>query len=187
MSHQLRRAKAWTAIDRLLVIWKSDLADQMKRSFFQAAVMSILLCGCTTLTLTKRMEKKLDSNYTRMLWAILNKSWRRHPTKQQLYSHLPPITETIKIRWTRHARHCWRSRDKLVRDVLLWIPAHGQAKAGRPARTYIQQVCTNTGCSSEDLPKAMDDREVWRETVRNIHADSATWWWHYCMQIIHIR
>ena len=84
-------AKAWTAINRLSVIWKLDLTDKMKRSFFQAAVVSILLYGCTTLTLTKRMEKKLDGNYTRMLRAILNKSWRQHPTKQQLYGHLPPI------------------------------------------------------------------------------------------------
>ena len=44
--------KAWTAIDKLSVIWKSDLTDKMKRSFFQAAVMSILLYGCTTWTLT---------------------------------------------------------------------------------------------------------------------------------------
>ena len=53
---------------------------KMKRSFFQAAVVSILLYGCTTWTLTKRLEKKLDSNYTKMLRAILNKSWRQHPT-----------------------------------------------------------------------------------------------------------
>ena len=49
--------------------------------FFQAAVVSILLYGCTTLTLIKRMEKKLDGNYTGMLRAILNKSWRQHPHK----------------------------------------------------------------------------------------------------------
>ena len=47
-----RLAKAWTAIDRLSVIWKSDLTDKMKRSFFQAVVVSILLYGCTTWTLT---------------------------------------------------------------------------------------------------------------------------------------
>ena len=52
------------------------------------------------------MEKKLNGNYTRMLWTILNKSWRQHPTKQQLYGHLPPITKTIKVRWTRHVGHC---------------------------------------------------------------------------------
>ena len=68
-----RLTKAWTAIDRLSIIWKSDLTDKMKRSFFQSAVVSILLYGCTTWTLTKRL-KKLDGNYTRMLRAILNKS-----------------------------------------------------------------------------------------------------------------
>ena len=73
-------------------------------------------------------KKKLDSNYTRMLRAILNKSWRQHPTMQYLYGHLPPITKTIKIRRTRHAGHCWRSRDELISDVLQWTPSHGQVK-----------------------------------------------------------
>ena len=98
---ETRLAKAWTAINRLSIIWKSDLTDKMKRSFFQSAVTSILLYGCTTWTLTKRLEKKLDSNYTRMLHAILNKSWRQHPTRHQLYGHLPPITKTIQGRRTR--------------------------------------------------------------------------------------
>ena len=102
----LRLTKAWTAIDRLSIIRKSDLTDKMKRSFFQAAVVSILLYGCTTWTLTKRLEKKLDGNYTRMLRAILNMSWRKHPTRHQLYGHLPPITKTIQVRRTRHAGHC---------------------------------------------------------------------------------
>ena len=69
---ETRLTKAWTAINRLSIIWKSDLTDKMKRSFFQAAVTSILLYGCTTWTLTKRLEKKLDCNYSRMLPAILN-------------------------------------------------------------------------------------------------------------------
>ena len=125
--------KAWTAIDRLSVIWKSDLTDKMKRSFFQAAIVSILLYGCTTWTLTKRMEKKLDGNYTRMLRAILNKPWRQQPTKHQLYGHLPPITKTIKVERSRHAGHCWRSKDELISDALLRTTTHGRAKAGRPA------------------------------------------------------
>ena len=91
-----RLTKAWTAIDSLSVIWKTDLTDRMKRSFFQAMIVSILLYGCTTWTLTKQLRKKLDGNYTRMLRAILNNSCKQHPTKQQLYGHLPPITKTIK-------------------------------------------------------------------------------------------
>ena len=173
----MRLMKAWTAIDKLLIIWKSDLTDKMKCSFFQAVVVSILLYGCTTRTLTKRLEKKLDGNYTRMLRAILNKSWRQHPTRRQLYGHLPPITKTIQVRRTRHAGHCWRSRDELISDVLLWTPIYGRAKAGRPARTYIQQLCENTRCSLEDLPEAMNDREKWRERVRDIRAGSRIWWW----------
>ena len=155
----------------------SDLTDKMKCSFFQAAVVSILLYGCTTWTLTKRLEKKLDGNYTRMLRAILNKSWWQHPTRHQLYGHLPPITKTIQVRWTRHTGHCWRSKDELISDVLLWTPTYGQAKAGWPARTYIQQLCEDTGCNPEDLPEAMNDRKKWRERVRDIHAGGTTWWW----------
>ena len=125
-----RLTKAWTAIDRLSVIWKSDLTDKIKRSFFQAAVVLILLYGWTTRMLTKRMEKKLDGNYTRMLRAILNKSWKQHPTKHQLYNHLPPIMKTIKVRKTRHAGHCGKCRNELISDVLLWPPSHGRAKQG---------------------------------------------------------
>ena len=146
----------------------------MKRSFFQAGVVSILLYGCTTWTLTKRQEKKLDSNYTRMLRAILNKSRQQHPTRRQLYGHLPPITKTIQARRTRHAGHCWRSKDELVSDVLLRTPAYGQSKAGRPGRTYIQQLCDDTGCNPEDLPEATNDRETWRERVRDIRAGHTT-------------
>ena len=42
-----RLAKAWTANDRLSVIWKSDMSEK-KILFFQAAVESILLFGFTT-------------------------------------------------------------------------------------------------------------------------------------------
>ena len=76
-----RLAKAWKAIDSLSVIWKSDLTINGNAVVFQAAVLSLLLHGCITLTLTKRMEKTLNGNYTRMLRAILNKSWRQHTTK----------------------------------------------------------------------------------------------------------
>ena len=106
----------------------------IKHSFFQVAV-SVLLYGCTMWTLTKHMEKKLDGNYTR----ILNKSWRQHPTKQQLYGHQPPVMKTIQIRRTRHAGHYWRSRDKLVSDVLLWTPSQGQANV-QLEHTYSSYV-----------------------------------------------
>ena len=142
--------------------------------------LCFLFSGCvdtTTWMLTKCMKKKLQGNYTKMLRLILNKSWRQHLTKQQLCSHLPPITKTIQVRQTRHAGHCWKSKDELISNILQWTPSHRQAKARQPARTYIQQLCADTGCSIEDLPGAMDNRDRWWERVRKIHTGSATWWW----------
>ena len=178
-----RLTKAWTAIDKLSIIWESDLTYKMKRSFFQAVVVYILMYGCTSWMLTKRLEKKLDGNYSRMLPAILNKSWKQHPMKYQLYGHLPPIRKTIQVRRTRHAGHCWRSRDVLISEVILWTTTYDRAKAGRPARTYIQQLCEDTGCSPEDLAEAMNNREKWWARVRYIRASGTAWWWwrHWCI------
>ena len=112
-------AEAWTAIERLRNIWKSNLSDKIKCTFFQAVVVSILLYRCNTWMLTKHIEKKLGGNCTRMLWVILNKSWKQHPTKQQLYGYQPPISKNIQIKQTRLARLCWSSKNKLISDVLL--------------------------------------------------------------------
>ena len=141
------------------------MTDKMKRSFFQASIGSILIYGCTTWTLTKRIEKKFDSNYTRMLEAAPHEE-----------AAVQPFTtdHENQVRRTRHAEHCWRSRDEVVRDVLLWILSHRRTKAVGPARTYIQQLCVDTGCSPEDLSEAMDDRKGWLERARDTHADGVT-------------
>ena len=131
----------------------------------------------------QQLHKNFASNIEQVLAATPHKV-----SRYQLYSHLPPITKTTQVRWTRHAGHCWRSRDELISDVLQWAPTYGRAKAGRSARTYIQQLCEDTGCSPEDLPGAMNDWEKWRERVRDIRASGTTWWgwwwWCKCVQIL---
>ena len=142
----------WTAIDRLSVICKSNSSDKMKH---------ILLCGCTNWKLTKAREKKLDGNCTRMLRDILNKSWNQHPKTQQLYCHLPHISNNIKIRLTRHAGHCWRSKYELISDILQWTSSHGRANVGRPARTYLlrTQVLTWKTCRKRWMTEMEGERE----------------------------
>ena len=90
-----RLTKAWTAINRLSIIWKSDLTDKMKRSFFQAAVASILLYGCTTWTLTKRLEKKLDGNYTKNAASNL----------EQVLAATPHKTPTVRSPASYHENY----------------------------------------------------------------------------------
>ena len=97
-------------------------------------------------------SKEINSRYE-FLQLLL--CWVQPPGL--LYDHLLPISKTIQVRWTRHVGHCWRSRDKLISDILLWTPSHGRAKVERPARTYIQQLHANTECTLEGLPGAMDE------------------------------
>ena len=133
-----QRTNTWAAINRLSFIWKSDLTDKMKHNIFQAAVVSILLYGCTTWRITKRMEKKLGGKYAA---SNFEQIWRQNPTKHQLYGPLPPITKTIKVRRSRHAGHCWRSRDELISDVLLWTSHMAEQKQGDQLEcTYSSSV-----------------------------------------------
>ena len=93
--------------------------------------------------------------------------------KQQLYGHLPPISEIIQA---RHVGYSKRSNDKLI-----WTPTHGRASISWPTRNYLHQLCADTGCNLEDLLWATDDRDRWRERVRKIRVVCVTWrWWWWC-------
>ena len=105
------------------------------------------------------LTKKLE-NYIRMLNDVLNISWKQHSPKQQLYVHLAPITQTIQVRWGRHARHCWGSKDKPISNVLRLTPACGHISVGRPAKTYIYQRCVNTRGHLKNLLSGMTNRNL---------------------------
>ena len=124
--------KVWNAIDRFSIKWKSDLSD--KRNFFRAVTMSVILYVCSPSILAKLWEKKLDGKCTRMLRAVMNKSSKQHPTKQQLYWHLPPISQNIR---KRHACYSCGSKDEITSDDLWWIPLKGYTSLGRPVKPYI--------------------------------------------------
>ena len=147
-------AKVWTAIDSLLFIWKFDLSNKM--GFFSR------LCKYYNMYTPHGHKKNAlwkisGGNNIKMSWAFLNKSWKQHPT-------LLPISKTIQVRQTRHAEHCWRSKNELMNDVLLLTSIRVCASAGWPARTYSNQLCVDTGCRLENLLAAMNDRDRWRES-----------------------
>ena len=152
---KIRIAKSWVALDKLSYIWKSPLSTTLKRNFFRAVVESVLLYGSEGWTLTKKHEKKLDGTYTRMLRAILNISWKEHPTKILLDGNIPSLTSIIRIRIRkRFAGHCYRSEEEIVKDV----SNRGTTKIGRPIKTYVKQLCDDTGVTTEVLKTAMKDR-----------------------------
>ena len=58
--------------------------------FFQAVAMSVLLYRCTMWTLTDRMEKKIDSNYTRNAVSYTEQVLEEIPSKAAAVR--PPTT-----------------------------------------------------------------------------------------------
>ena len=131
-----RVAKAWSALDRLKIIWKSLLSDSLQRNFFRAIVESVLVYGSPSWILINQLEDKLGGTYCRMLCAILNKSWQQHPTKE-LYGSIPKLSDIIREQRTRFASHCWQNKTELVNELLLWIRKHDHTQVGRPFKTYI--------------------------------------------------
>ena len=154
-----RIAKAWAALSKMDTTWKSNINRELKIRFFRATVETVLLYGCTTWTLTKALETKLDGAYTRLLRAALNVKWQSHTTNLTLYGSLPKLTSTIRERRVRFCGHCWRSKDEIVHQLLLWEPTHGKRARGRPAKTFIDQIVEDTGIRKEELAQSMDDRK----------------------------
>ena len=140
----IRIAKSWSALHKLSSIWKSNLMAILKRNFFRAVVESVLLYGYEAWTLTKKLERKLDGTYTRMLRVVFNISWKLHLTNKKLYGNIPTLSKTIRERRTRFAGHFFRSENEIIRGVLMWMPAHGFTKCGRPKRNYIKQLTDDT-------------------------------------------
>ena len=133
----------YTAIDRLSVIWKSDLTDEMKQFFPTSSCID-------TVVWMRYMDANLT--YREKAWRQLHKNAASN-VKQVLGAapHKAASVRPLTTRRTRHAGHCWKSREELISDILVRTPSHGREKAGRPARTYIQQLWADIGCSLEDL------------------------------------
>ena len=128
-------SEAWQVADHLK-IWLL-----LKKTRFLRVIVSILLYGCTIWTLRKCQEKKLE-NYTRMLDAVLNKSWKQCPTKQQLYGHLLFISQTIRVKPRRPVGRCWkiRTNSKVTFSI-------------HQCFLTSKNLCMNTGCRSNGIYK----------------------------------
>ena len=105
-----------------------------------------------------------------MLRAILNKPWRQHPIKRQLYGHLPPIAKITKL------------DEPDMRNTVGDVGTCSNVTFSRGLLhideqrldDQLESTCADTRCSLEDIPEAIDDREVWLERVWDIRADDAT-------------
>ena len=168
----VRKAKAWAALNKLTTIWKSNLNRQLKVRFFRASVETVLLYGSETWTLTNNLEKQLDGCYTRLLRAALNESWRNHMTNKELYRDLLPISVRLRERRLRFSGHCWRSKSETISQLLMWEPSRGKRTRGRPAMTYLDQLEKDTCIQRQEVPNIMENRTEWKKLIMSVRACS---------------
>ena len=121
--------------------------------------------------------------YWILLEIYIYKSWRQHPTRRQLYGHLPPIKKTIQARRDRHAGHCWRSKVELVSDLLLSTPHMAKQKQeDQPELTYSNylrtQDVTQKTCQRWWMIGRSGERWSGISMLAARHDDE---WWCVCM------
>ena len=118
----VRKGMAWSACNKLHKIWKSGLDVFIKVNIFRSLIEPILLYGSETWTFSKKAEKRLDGCYTRLLMRAKNLSWKRHPTKSQIYGNLPSVSNVVKSRRVQFAGHCLRASSQVISSLILWKP-----------------------------------------------------------------
>ena len=115
--------------------------------------------------ITKKIGKALDGCYTRMLRAALDVSWKSHTTNKELYGDLPKITTNISKRRLQFAGHCKRSKGSVVSDLITWRPTQGKRRAGRPTKSYVDQLQEDTGYTTREIETCMLNRGLWRAII----------------------
>ena len=101
---------------------------------------------------------------------ITNK--RNQKTNKELYSNLPKIIDTLMIRRPQFIGHCWRKKDEVISDLLLWEPKHNTRKRGRPATTYVDQLRNDTGLSIAELKSILGNQKEWMKLVNGVRVGS---------------
>ena len=161
-----RKGQAWSACNKLHLIWQSDISRATKINLFKACVESILLYGAETWTMNKEFRDRLDGTYTRLLMRVQNLSWRNHPTKAQIYGCIPPISVVVAQRRLRFAGHCHRAKDQVISDILLWrLPC--PSRGTRPL-TFPDVLSRDTGLTVNELGVAMSNRDQCKQLVAQI-------------------
>ena len=126
------------------------------------------------------MEIKLDGNYTRKLYTVFEQV---HEATSDKTAAVWPCTYHL-TRQIIHVGYCWWSKEKRWGSVFLWTLIHGKAMVSQPARTYMHQLCVDTGYSLEDLLWVMDDRDgSWERESGNCAISMTWWWWWLCIYV----
>ena len=164
----VRKGMAWSACNDMYKIWTSQLPRRIKIEIFRATIEPILLYGSETWTLSRKLEKRLDGTYTRLLMRAQNISWGRHASVSDIYGNLLHVSALVRSRRVQFAGHCFRAKSETISSLLLWKSSSDKAR-GRKL-SFPEVISRDTSIRTEDLGTAMLDKDVWRGIVGSMTA-----------------
>jgi len=160
---QTRKALAWRALHSMKKVWRLSMHAELKKKLFVTTVEATLLYGCETWTLSARDESRLDGCYTRMLRMAMNITCMDKTTNEDLYGNLPRISNKIREKRFRLARHCVRHSELEVSNLVLWEPTQGKFNRESQRLTYVDKLRKDTGLqTTAELKTLMKDKCEWR-------------------------
>ena len=167
-----RRAIAWNSFWRLSKVWKSDsITLSLKRKLFNSLILSILLYGCETWTLTRRLENLINSFATSCFRILLNIRRIDRITNQEVLRRMNhhPLAQIVKKRQLRTLGHWIRATHLPISRYALYLPEGGRNRRGRPRLNFRRYITAMTGKTIENLLEIAVDREDWRRRVVDAH------------------
>ena len=166
----IRLGKANSAFGRLGRVWASkSISTKVKVRLYVSLVLAVLLYGAETWPMTKVNTRKLEAAHHRWLRKILCITWRDKVTNERIreltqQEKLEDIIRERRLRWTGHVMRM--AQDRIARESVNWVPAHGKRRPGRPHTDWqqtVKQDISRGGVSWEQVPLLAVDRVAWKE------------------------
>ncbi len=155
-------------------VWRAtNIRTKTKIKIFNANVKSILLYGCESWSLTKKLENKLQVFVNNCLRRILNIFWPQVISNVELWkqtnqSPVPAQIKNRKFKWLGHTLR--RPNIEVQRQALTWNLA-GTRRRGAPRLTWkrkLNQELNDSGKTWQDIELLAQDRTAWRRFVNGL-------------------
>ena len=165
---KIRLATAMATVAGLAKIWKSrDIQFSTKMKLYRSLVLSVLLYGCESWTLTADLEKRIQAFETKCFHRMLHISWTERKTNEYVRTQVEalagpqePILAVVrrrKISWLGHV-----TRHNSLAKTILQGTVEGGRRRGRPRRSWTDDIKNWTSLEMPQLLTEVEDRRSWR-------------------------
>ena len=167
---RIRIATATAAMTKLCRVWKSNISLPTKFRLYRSLVLSTLLYGCESWTLTADSERRIQAFENKCQRRLLRVTWVEHKTNEYIHSKIKnavgpfdPLLTVVKRRKLAWFGHVTR-RNNLSKTILQGT-VEGKRKRGRQKKSWMDNIKEWTGKTMHNLLSSAADREGWRKTV----------------------